>query len=291
MEQGSSASVLAKVDSGLLGQVQDLFRSATRSVRSRLVNRSGADIPVRMAMCELATLGAVMDRLQHQDGGAFIRFEMQPTGQNALMVIQGPVLFRLVGLLLGEDPDGKTPIYRWRSLTRLDVRIARRVSEDILEGLNEALPKHANARAVVDLVSATPRHSLALERSATVIETALDLGPPEDPFGLVTVVLPAQVASQLWPREPTRKSEDKRDSAAGVARVMPLKVEVIAELARVPLNLGIVQSLDVSSEIFLGVPRDVHLMVSGRAVMTAEAGDKDGIRSVKIKDRITDEAK
>ncbi|MBN2799923.1 MAG: FliM/FliN family flagellar motor switch protein [Deltaproteobacteria bacterium] len=291
MDPNSSTAVLAKVDSGILGQVQDLFRAATRNIRARLVNRSGSDIPVRMAMCELATLGSVMDRLQHQDGGAFVRFELFPGGQAALMVIQGPVLFRLVGLLLGEDPEGKSQMYRWRSLTRLDLRIARRVSEDILEGLTEAFPVHAKAKAVFEMVSASPRVSLSLERSATVIETSLDLGPPEDPFGLVTVVIPAQAASQFWPREVLRRSEERRDPAVGIQRVMPLQVSVVAELARMPMPIGKIRALDVGSEIDLGLVREVKLRVSGQVVMTAEAGEQDGVRSVRIKARVSEDAR
>lgn len=281
-----STALLAKVDSGILGHVQDLFRTASRNVRTRLVNRSGVDVPVRMAMCELGALGSVLDRLQQQEGGAFVAFRLNPGDHPGLLVIQGPVLFRLVGLLLGEDPDGKPPLYRWRSLTRVDLRIARRVTEDILEGFNDALPADAHVRAEFSLVSANPRLPHSMERSVTVVETALDFGPPEDPFGLITMVIPAQVAANFWGRSSGRASANLDINPEGVDRVLTLPVTLVAELARLSLPISQVKVLVPGSEIDLGIIRDATLRVGGRSLFLADAGQQDGVRSVLIKKRL-----
>lgn len=280
-ERGQATALLAKVDSGIVGHVQDLFRNVARSIRTHLVNRAGVDIPLRMAMVELGSLGAVLDRLQNQEGGVFARFVVGPTDHTGLLVIQGPVLSRLVGLFLGEQPDSSQALYRWRPLTRLDLRIARRLCEDILEGFADATPSGVRTLTRLELVSANPRLPLPLERSTTVIEAALDFGPPEDPYGLVTMVIPAQIASYYWPKGPTKAKGEGQ--VAGMDRVMDVPVSVVAELTRVRMAMGKVRALRPGDLVELGVVRHTELKVGNRTVMLAEPGEQDGYRSVRIK--------
>jgi len=285
VDHDRATALLAKVDSGILGHLQDLFRTAARRVRSRLVNRSGVDIPVRLAMSELGSLGNVLDRLQQQEGGAFARFSIAPSGQPGLLVIQGPVLFRLVGVLLGEDPDGKPPLYRWRSLTQVDLSIAGRVCDDLLAGIMDACPASAGASAHLDVVSANPRLPIALPRSITVLEAALDFGPPDDPFGLVTVVLPAQIASDLWPKGVGRRISPM-EQEDGVRRVMSVPVTLVAELAKLSMPIAAVRALQPGSVVDLGMVRQTKLKINGHTALVAEPGEKDGYRSVRVLRRV-----
>ena len=135
MAEGSATQLLAQVDRGVLGLVQDLFRTAARRVRTRIVNRCGQDVAVRYGTAEVSSLGSVIDRLQSQEGGAFARFHLTPGDVPGLVVIQGPLLFRLVGVLLGEDIPA---MYRWRHLTQVDLRMAYRLCEDALNGITDA---------------------------------------------------------------------------------------------------------------------------------------------------------
>ncbi len=280
MDRGQATALLARVDSGIVGHVQDLFRNVARSIRTHLVNRAGVDIPLRMAMVELGSLGAVLDRLQNQEGGVFARFTVVPANLSGLLVIQGPVLSRLVGLFLGEQPDSAQALYRWRPLTRLDLRIAHRLCGDILEGFADAAPSGVRTDTVLELVSANPRLPMPLERSTTVIEAALDFGPPEDPYGLVTMVLPAQIASYYWPKGAARSKGE--GLVAGMDRVMDVPVTVVAELTRLRMSMGKIHSLRPGDLVELGVMRHAELKVGDRTVILAEAGEQDGYRSVRI---------
>lgn len=283
-DDSNATSILGHVDRGMLGAVQDLFRTAGRGVRTRLVNRSGADVPVRVGAAELMSLGAVQDRIQSQEGGAFVAFRIEPWDLPGMLVIEGPLLFRLVGILLGEDTGGESPLYRYRTLTRVDLRLARRVAEDALDGLADALRGSAsNAAFRVERVSGSPRWSLPLPRSSTILEATLDLGPPSDPYGLLSFVLPAQIARQLLPGIGPKHREAHR---VGMQRVLPLPVTAVAELARVKLPLERLKSLEVGSMIDLGPVHEVRLRVGGKDTIVAEPGERNGVRSIRVLRRV-----
>ena len=284
-----AGSLLAQVDTGLLSHVQDLFRTASRKVRSRLVNRSGTDIPVRFGTADLANLGQVQDRQMSQEG-AFARFRMQPGDLPGMIVIQGPLLFRLVGIMLGEDPGGDPPLYRWRSLTNVDLRIAQRICEDALNGLLEACPVQVQPSIDLEVVSANPRMPFPLPRSTMVVEATLDFGPPEDPYGLMSIILPAQLAGVLWPKGRARKERTEDAVSEGMKRVLPLGVTLVAELGRLRMPLGQMNQLQIGSVIDLGPFKQVTVMVGDRDTMVAEPGERDGVRCVRVVKRITESA-
>jgi flagellar motor switch protein FliM len=284
-ERSAATSLLAHVDRGVLGLVQDLFRTAARRIRTRLVNRSGADILVRYGTAEISSLGKVLHRLQTQEGGAFARFRVSPGEVPGLMVIQGPLLYRLEGILLGENMESTSSLYRWRPLTAVDVRIARRICEDALDGIMRACVMPVRPRARLEAVSANPRLPFSLPSSTTVVEVSLDFGPPDDPYGLMSIVLPGQATGILWPKGSGRRPVQTESRAEGMQRVMPVPVTAVAELGRVRMPLSEVKKICVGTSIDLGFEKDVEIRVGDRLVMNAQGGIVNGRRSVKIKSR------
>jgi flagellar motor switch protein FliM len=285
-DESRANNLLQAVDQGFLSHIQDLFRTSARKVRTRLVNRSGTDVPVRFGTAELSTLGLLQDRLMSQEGGAFGRCKMQPGDLNCMVVIQGPLLFRLVGIMLGEDPDGEPPLYRWRSLTSVDLRIASRICHDALQGLMEACPRNIDPFFSLEVMSANPRVPIPMARSTMMVEATLDFGPPEDPYGLMSVVLPANVAGVLWPKKEWRRERSGNFFQEGMSRVLPLEVDAVAELARTKVSLGSMRELTVGSIIDLGSLRDIRVLVGGRPALLAEGGERDGVRSIRVIKRL-----
>jgi len=281
-------TLLSQVDQGVATSVEELFRSAARRVRTRLVNRSSVDIPVRVGTADICRLGQALDRVQEQEGGAFVRFKLMPGDLSGLLVVEGALLFRLTGLMLGEDPWGEPPLYRWRALTAVDLSIARRITEDVLGGISDACPPQLGAFSTIHKVSASPRISFPLARSTMVVEVGLDFGPPNEPFGMISMILPTELAAVLAP-ERLEAQTRRATMGKGVGRVMPVEVEAVAEFGRVKSTLQDVSKLKVGSVLDLGAVGDGVLRVGGRGAFSVDVGERNGVRSVRVRNRLGEE--
>jgi len=284
--QNRNNPLVGQVDLGVIGLVQDLFRTAVRKMRIRLVNRSTIDIQVRFGSAEFNHLGHLQDRMISQEGGIFVLFELNPGAMQSVLIIEGSLWFRLLGLLLGEDPAKEPPLYRWRALTRVDLNVAQRVVSDILSGLVESCPVNVEANTEILEISSNPRIPMLIPRGTTMVEVHLDFGPPDDPYGLMTLAIPAQIGSALWPREGFARAGRAK---SGIQRVLPLPITLVGELARVRMPLQKVRELQVGSVIDLGYLREVQLSVAGHPTMMAEFGERDGYRCARITRRINEE--
>jgi hypothetical protein len=119
-----------------------------------------------------------------------------------------------------------------------------------------------------------------------MVEVHLDFGPPDDPYGLMTLAIPAQIGSALWPREGVARAGREKN---GMQRVLPLPVTLVGELARIRMPLSTVRQLQVGSVIDLGYLREIQLAVAGHPTMMADFGERDGYRCVRITRRINEE--
>jgi flagellar motor switch protein FliM len=284
--QNRNNPLIGQVDLGVLGLVQDLFRTAVRKMRIRLVNRAKMDIQVRFGSAEFNHLGHLQDRMVSQEGGIFVLFEMNPGGMQSVLIIEGSLWFRLLGLLLGEDSSAEPPLYRWRALTRVDLNVAQRIVSDVLSGLVETCPVNVEATTEILEISSNPRIPMSIPRGTTMVEVHLDFGPPDDPYGLMTLAIPAQIGSALWPREGVARAGREKN---GMQRVLPLPVTLVGELARIRMPLSTVRQLQVGSVIDLGYLREIQLAVAGHPTMMADFGERDGYRCVRITRRINEE--
>lgn len=272
------------VPSQLLLRVQDLFRTAVRQMRGHLVNRVGVEVPVRFGDVATVSHMDLLEQFSDEGEGVYVRFSVEPGGHHGVLAIDGALLFRIMGLLLGEDPWAEPAPFVWRPPTRMDRMVARRLASDVFSGVLDSLPKTFGGTIEVVEVTGNPRVDLPLSRTAQLLDATLDFGPPEDPFGLMTMALPLSFAQALWPEPDSARSAA---SEAGVARVLPLPITTVAELARVRMSLGDVHDLQVGQVIDLGARKAVTMSVADRASFTAEAGVVDGTRCVRILNRLS----
>ena len=285
-QQSRNNPLVGQVDQGVLGLVQDLFRSAVRKMRNRLVNRSNTSIQVRFGSAEFNHLGHLQDRMVSQEGGIFVLFELNPGNMQSVLIIEGSLWFRLLGLLLGEDLTTEPPLYRWRALTQVDLNVAERVVTDVLTGLVDSCPVGTEPGFEILEISSNPRIPISIPRGTTMVQIHLDFGPPDDPYGLMTLAVPAQIGSAFWPRDNIARASRVK---TGLQRVMPLPITLVAELARVRMPLQMVKSLQVGSVIDLGFLREIQLSVSKHPTIVAEFGERDGYRCVRVVKRIAHE--
>jgi len=277
---GTSHGLLSRVDRESFPRVEDLFRVAAMRLRTLLVQRCGGDVPVRFARARSTSLGEVLDRYQGQVGAAAGSFQMAPGGLQGMVVLEGPVIQRIVGLFMGDDLSGScTP----RSLTRLDIRLTRRICEDILSAMVQSSVVPGVNADLLDLVP-NPRSAQQVPRGTSIIEAVLEIGPPQGAFGSVSVLLPLQAAGVLWPKR--QQPQVAESNQEGLMRVLPVPVDVVAELARLRMSLVELNELAVGTVIDLGPATEVCLQVTGRPLLVGEPGERDGVRSVRIARRV-----
>jgi flagellar motor switch protein FliM len=287
---GGGPTLLAHPDreaASALPAIEDLFRAVSRKVRTRLVNRAGTDIPVRLGIAQITTIGQILDDPETRDGGVFAMLRFEPLGMPGLAVIQGRLLSRLVGVLLGEDPNAEPPPYRARQVTEVEVRIARRICNDVMGGLEDCWPPGKLARIDVKGLGPNPRLAEGLAQSTPVVAASLDFGKPDDPFGLMVVAIPAQATRDLRVDKIEAVSRSKSsDRRTDMASVMPLNLALVAELARVRIPLSQLKDLAVGDHLQLGRRKDALIRINGRPVITGEAGVFGGFNSIRVTRRI-----
>ena len=266
----------------VLGRAQDLFRGVVRDLRGHLINRLGCDVPVRFSDAGYVGHGELIDDLAEEGAGVFVRFHLEPCGVPGLLAVDGLLLYRLMGLLLGEDPHAEPGAYVWRPPTRMDRAVAERLASDLFLALCQNLPPEVAEQVRILEVTGSPRIELPIPRNAPLLDITLDFGPAEDPYGLVTLALPLKLAELIWPEATQRNEATER----GVSRVLPLPVTVVAELGRVKMSLSDLTDLAEGSILRLGAPQAVELSVSGRPTLSAEAGEQQGTRCVRVLRRV-----
>ncbi len=289
MNPDSQRSLLVRPDreaASTLPALEDLFRSAARDVRTRLVNRAGADVPVRLGVAQVTTVGEILDDTDARDGGVFGLFRFNPMGLPGLVIVQGRLLSRLVGVLLGEDPTAEPPPYRVRPVTRVEMRFCRRIVEDVLDSLSSAWPAPEKPRIEVESLGSNPRLAKGLSEATAVVAASLDFGPPVSPYGLMIVAVPAQAARDLRVPNVEQISSKVRNSRYDSERIMPVRLTAVAELARAQVSLGRLQALQPGSILDLGPRQSVQVRINGKSVMKGEPGAKGGSHSVRIVEKL-----
>ncbi|MFT6816938.1 MAG: flagellar motor switch protein FliM [Myxococcota bacterium] len=278
---------LARSEGPPIELVRELFRTATRNLHVRLADLYDVDVPVRTAAVSYSHLGDVLNRVGRDQGSVYISFMLAPSNLPGLLSVDGELLFRLAGLLLGEDPDGELPLYRSRAPSRVDMQIARRLALDVLRCIEQSAMPGVDPHFGVQTVGTASRPPTTMPKSAGVVEVSLDFGPPDKPYGLITLMLPARMSGILWPSQIIIPAPDISASTS-VNRVLPLPVEVTVELARIPISLAKLRSLEPGSVLDLGPQGDVVLRVGNRAMFCGEAGERGAARCVRVIDRLVD---
>lgn len=289
MDPAASQNPLIRPDreaSSTLPALEDLFRAAARDVRTRLVNRAGADVPVRLGVAQCTTVGRIVQDTDAREGGVFGLFRFNPLGLPGLLVVQGRLLARLVGVLLGEDPELEPPPYRVRPVTGVENRFCERICEDVLASLAGAWPKSPRPQLDIESLGPNPRLASGLSQTTSVVAASLDFGRPDAPYGLMIVAIPAEAARDLRVPRVQAINAETRKRRYDADRLLPVELEAVAELARTKLTLSALKGLEVGSTIDLGSRQSVRVHVNGSTLFTGEPGKQAGSHSVRIVKRI-----
>jgi len=277
----NEAFPLARAGGPPMELVRELFRTATRNLHVRLADLYDVDVAARIAAVSYSHLGEVIQRTSRDQGSVYVSFLLVPSNLPGLLSVEGELLFRLAGLLLGEDPDAEAPLYRSRAPSRVDMQIARRLATDVLRCVEESAMPGVNPAFSLKHVGTASRPPTTMPASSGVVEVSLDFGPPDKPYGLITLMLPARMSGVLWPSQVLVPEPDASPSRS-LGRVLPLPVEVTAEIARIQVSLAELRGLKEGAVLDLGPPSEVSMRIGDRLVFRGEAGERGSVRCVRI---------
>ncbi len=264
--------------------VEDFFRLVAHRVRARLVNRSSVDIPVRVAGVDVKSLGAVLEDSEYREGAIYSLLRFNPLGMPGMIVLQGALLGRIVGTMLGEDPDEETQMGGIRALTPVEQKIAHRVCGDLVSELHDGWPINPIPRIETDAPASSPRSVTGNVRNTAVFAATLDFGPPTNPYGLLCCAIPVQAFRAL--AGPVVIEREREAPTIDLTPLMPVQVEMVAELARLQLTVDTLKNMAVGDTLDVGSLRSVFVRVNGKPIFEGQPGEVDGHRCVQIRRRI-----
>ena len=264
--------------------VEDFFRVVAHKVRARLVNRSSVDIPVRVAGVEVKSLGVVLEDSEYREGSIYSLLRFNPLGMPGMIVLQGALLGRIVGTMLGEDPEEESQMGAVKALTPVEQKIAHRVCGDLVSELHDGWPLKPVPRIETDAPASSPRSVTGNVRNTEVFAATLDFGPPTNPYGLLCCAIPVQAFRAL--SGPVIIEREKSAPSVDLSSLMPIEVEIVAELAAFELTVAQLEQLAVGDTLEVGNIRTAGIKVNGKPTFEGVAGEVDGHRSVQIRRRI-----
>lgn len=270
-----------------LAAVEDFFRTLASRLRSRLVSRCSDNFEVRLAGVDERTLADVLEDDALRSGSIFqlVRFDVPKLPGVAVM--QRALLSRIIGAMLGDEEGAEDDGSDARPLTPVETRIARRVLEDLITEIEPAWPGLPAPPVIMDGPAGGPRVIPRSARSTEVYAATLDFGPPEAPLGLLSISVPTQAFRDLSgpAAEPDHQSL-QHPIQPHFERVLPLKVELVAEMARLRMDLSAIRRLTEGDVLTLGALKPTTVRINGKPVLEAEAGHAGGHRSLRITRRL-----
>ena len=270
-----------------LPAVEEFFRTLSQRVRARLVNRCGSNFQVRVQDVSVKQLGDVFD--ESMEGGVFgmLRFDAPRIPGPAAM--ERDLLTGIIGAMLGDegelgpsedDDDGERP------LSIVEQRIAERIFMDLATDLGLVWPASPSPPIALDGAPGSSRVVEAGSVDDDVYVGLLEFGPPEEPYGNLITTVPVQVLRGL-DKKGGSKDDDEQRVVTSLERIMPIELEMVAEMARLPMRVRDLRKLRVGDLLPLGPLTGALIRINGKNIMIGEPGHANGQRSVRIIKKIS----
>ena len=267
--------------------VEEFFRALALRVRARMVNRSSSNFQVRLASVALQTLDQVREDQRFRVSGVFGLLRYDTHKIPGLAVLQRPLLTRIIGAMLGDDEEG-APQEEGdpRPFSPVEARIAQRIFVDLASDLIETWPVLPTPAVALE---GSPGNVRVVEQHGNDEESfvaTLEFGPEDAPYGLMTVTVPTQTLRSLGFARAAVEDGPRKPRTIEFARVLPVEVECVAEVARLPMRVRDLRGLEVGDLVPLGPVKDALMRVNGQPMLSVEPGHANGQRSVRVLGRI-----
>lgn len=275
----------AKAEPPLLPSVEEFFRLLGFKLRSRLVNRCSTNFVVQLEGVQPSALLELKAHPDHTDGSVYCLLRFDKVRLPGLIILERELLVKVIGAMLGDDmPDEEAPPSdnSGRALSPVQVRIAARVVRDMLVDLRQAWPSGGAPPIELDGVPGHSRVVSADNADEDLVLASFDVSTAEGNFGKILVGVPAAL---LRGSQASRAAPARKRAAPDIGRVMPVELDLVAEMARLTMRVRDLKQLEVGDLIPLGRLDTATLRVNGKAVWLGEPGHSNGQRCIKVKKR------
>lgn len=263
--------------------LEESLRAAVRRVRTRMLGRSGSDTPIRLTSSRPMSAGEVLDLPEVRDGAAWSSFLVERLDATGFSVIEARLLDRLVGRLYGEIDAAPRMPADTRAATEVELKLATRLCGELYSAIESHWPSRPAPRFRALRAVSTGRAGIDLAASTPMVAVAFEFGTETESIGTLTLALPVMLlrglaaapdASEALSQAPAR--------TVRVERVLPIPVEVVVELSRVRMSLRELHGLRVGDQIAIPPCREAVATVNGRPTLAGEAGQRDGMRCIRV---------
>lgn len=259
--------------------LEEAFELALRRVRAQLATRTGADAPLRVTDLR----GTDLDGFLHGDASTnavlWCTYPVQGTSGVALVALEGGLVSLLMGRLFGEG-DTQPSLWQPRAPTGVEKAVSVRLCRELMDALADAWSGGNPPRFLDGKVAPSSRIAAGLDPTTPMLYITVEVANDQSPGRFFvalpsTLLVPSTGASDATPPAPTPR-------APRFDRVFPVQVDLVVELARLNVSLGVLERLVPGDEIQLGSVGEVEARVGGKAAFVGQAGTTGGQRSFRI---------
>jgi flagellar motor switch protein FliM len=272
--------------------IEEFLRSVGNRLRAKLVNRTSSDIQVDLQDVVIQSIEAIRRMDEFAAEGVFGLLRFGGAGLPGLAALQRGLLTKVIGAMLGDGgapegeeedpPDDGGP----RPLSPVESRIVHRMFRDIIRDVVEVWPDGSPPDVVLD---GQPGNSRIIDIQVSeeeVVAVTFVVGAGGDEFGRMVLGIPTQTLRNVGQKKERSAQPKPVTRQPKMERVMPVEVEVVAEMARVPMRVRDLRHLRAGDLLPLGPLDAAKVRVNGRALMQGEPGVANGQRSIRVRKKI-----
>ena len=276
----------------ILPFVERFFLQVSERMRSRQVNRSASDIPVRVAAVDSTSLQSTMQNPEFRDGVIYSVIRSNGFTEAGCVMMQYSLVSRLLEKAYGGEGDVYESQVQVRHLPPGTRKFVQRLLSEMLQDIQHYLVGRRKFKFDYSEPTVNEPNWDPQARNAEVFAATIDIGPLAQPYGLMSIVLPIRLFEMMFgvrASKPEEETEDEEENSLENSRVLQLPVDVVAELDRFPMSLAEVREMMVGDFIPLNENMQVSLRVNNQQKFVGEFGEVSGFRAVRIEERISDD--
>jgi flagellar motor switch protein FliM len=273
----------------ILPYVERYFLQVSERFRSRHVNRSANDIPVRVAAVDATVMQTALQNPEFRNSVVYSVIKIRGLPTDGCIMLQYGLLYRLYEVSLGGQADSVEVQPQVRALPNSTEKYAARVIEDLCEDMVSMWPGVRGVQLSSGEPSINQPNWGPQAKSMDVFTGTIDVGPLAGPYGLMSVALPVPLFERALGIRASKSPPPTADAdLLEASYVNGLPVDLIAELQRIKLELNDIDGLQVGDFIPLHEKMEVDLRINNLLRFQGEFGEEAGLRAVRISNRTED---
>lgn len=272
--------------------IEEFLRGVGNRLRAKLVNRTSSNIQVDLQEVVIQSLEAVKQMEAFAEDGVFGLIRVDSQQSPGVLALQRGLLTRVIGAMLGDsdevdDEEEEEEDDQPRPLSPVELRIALRLFRDTRGDIVDCWPEGSSPEVQL---AGMPGNSRLIDihvADEEVVAATFQVSTEDDEFGTIVVALPTQSLRSAGQKQSPKPKPRGPAREPVMERVHPVEVEVVAEMARLPMRVRDLRSLEEGDLLPLGPIDSAVVRVNGRALLRCEPGHANGQRSIRVRQKIT----